>query len=83
VHFSAVLNLDELDPEYHRTLTRWRHVTAALNVSLIFLPMSCDRAVSIYIPHVGIRYHYLPASLCHGVAIDWVMCVCVSVCVSV
>ena len=32
VSVTAVLNLDELDPEYHRTLTRWRHVATALNV---------------------------------------------------
>ena len=26
----------------------------------------------MYFPGVGISYQYLPASLCHGVAIDWV-----------
>ena len=28
--------LDELDPEYHRTLTRWRHVATALNVRCMY-----------------------------------------------
>ena len=32
VHFSAVVNLDELDPEYHRILARWRVVAKSLNV---------------------------------------------------
>ena len=72
VHFTAVLNLDELEPEYNRTLARWRVVAASLKVQLLFLPLSCDRMLGIYYPRSLVSYHYLPASLCHGVAMDWV-----------
>ena len=41
-------------------------------MDLVFLPMSCDRALAVHFPGSGISYQYLPASLCHGVAIDWV-----------
>jgi hypothetical protein len=41
-------------------------------VELVYLAMSCDRALAVHWPKLGIAFQYLPASLCHGVAIDWV-----------
>ena len=76
VHFTAVLNLDELEPEYNRTLARWRVVAASLKVQLLFLPLSCDRMLGTYYPRKMVLYHYLPASLgCislpAGLALPW------------
>jgi len=52
VSFIAVLNLDELDPEYHRSLARWRVVARSLDVA----PLKSRLAAASAAAGVGPRY---------------------------
>ena len=58
VSFSAVLNMDPLDPEHRRVVARWRAVARELEVGFIFLPLSCDRRNPVYEPGLGMVSHF-------------------------